>query len=84
MNNKGLYPRAHSPLNRMKNTPWLADNPIREFDLTHSSNAHPPHARLLSILRRLAWLSLAATLLAGLLTWGFHSRFGLLLLLLLR
>ncbi|MGC5701063.1 hypothetical protein J4P02_12755 [Pseudomonas sp. NFXW11] len=84
MNDKGFYPRAHSPLKRIKDSSWLSDEPARNFDLPLTAPAHPPHSRLLPILRRLAWLALAGSILAGLLTWGFHSRFGLLLLLLLR
>lgn len=84
MNDKGFYPRGQSPLNRIKGSSWLADPPAREFDLQHSSEACPTHSRLLSILKRLAWLTLTASILAGLVTWGLHSRFGLLLLLLLR
>lgn len=84
MNDKGFYPRGHSPLNRIKDSPWLAGPPAREFDLPRSPEAYPPRSRLLSILKRLAWFTLTASILAGLVTWGFHSRFGLLLLLLLR
>ncbi|WP_225368702.1 hypothetical protein [Pseudomonas protegens] len=56
----------------------------RELDLPLSSQPLPRHCRHLSWLKRLARAVLAAALLAGLVTWGLHSRFGLLLLLLLR
>ncbi|WP_025127228.1 hypothetical protein [Pseudomonas sp. PH1b] len=79
MNDKGFYPQGHSPLDHMQDRAWRTDQAPREFDLPLSR-----HARLLPTLRRLAWMALAAMLLAGLVTWGFHSRFGLLLLLLLR
>ncbi|QZI72493.1 hypothetical protein K5F93_09525 [Pseudomonas protegens] len=84
MNDKGFYPQGHSTLNRINDSSWLAAPAPREFDLPLSSEAHPPHSRPLSILKRLAWLTFAASIMAGLVTWGFHSRFGLLLLLLLR
>ncbi|NBF03708.1 hypothetical protein GV819_15550 [Pseudomonas sp. Fl5BN2] len=84
MNDKGLYPRAYSSLNRMTGNSWLTGNPARQLDRPLSSEPSLRHSRLLPTLKRLAWLVLAATMLAGLVTWGFHSRFGLLLLLLLR
>lgn len=84
MKDKGFYPRTHSPLKHLQDQPWLAASASREFDLPLTSQPRARHARLLSLLKRLAWMGLAAALLAGLVTWGFHSRFGLLLLLLLR
>lgn len=79
MNDKGLYPGSHTPLNPIKGNAWLTGSPAKE-----RYESHPPHSRLQSTLKRVAWLALAASLVAGLVTWGFHSRFGLLLLLLLR
>ncbi|ERO64811.1 hypothetical protein [Pseudomonas piscis] len=79
MNDKGLYPRAHSTLNRIKDNAWLSSPSSQEF-----REPRPPQSRLSSLLKRLSRLALAAALLAGLVTWGLHSRFGLLLLLLLR
>ncbi|PUA42149.1 hypothetical protein C5U62_27150 [Pseudomonas protegens] len=84
MNDKGFYSRGHSPLTRIKDSSWLTGHPSTEFDLPLSCEAQAPHSRLLSILKRVGWLTLAASIMAGLVAWGFHSRFGLLLLLLLR
>ncbi len=79
MNDKGFYPRAHSSLNHIKDNAWLANPSSRE-----SCEPQRPHSRLSSLFRRMVQFALAAALVAGLVTWGFYSRFGLLLLLLLR
>lgn len=84
MNDKGFYPRGHAPFTHIKDSSWLTGHPSPEFDLPLSYEVRAPHSRLLSILKGVGWLTLAASILAGLVSWGLHSRFGLLLLLLLR
>ncbi|MCS4262526.1 hypothetical protein EDF83_5106 [Pseudomonas protegens] len=84
MKDKEFYPKARSPLKHLEGQPWVAARSPRELDLPLSSQPLPRHCRHLSWLKRLARAVLAAALLAGLVTWGLHSRFGLLLLLLLR
>ncbi|MEY9329768.1 hypothetical protein ABH911_000079 [Pseudomonas protegens] len=84
MKDKEFYPQARSPLKHLQGQPWGATRSPRELDLPLSSQPLPSHCRHLSWLKRLARAVLAAALLAGLVTWGLHSRFGLLLLLLLR
>lgn len=76
MNNEKLFEQSGSTIKRLE----------RGVLLNHGKQRAPGKTggKLQALLKKLAWLAVSATLLAALLTWGFNSRFGSLLLLLLR
>ncbi|MCK9813875.1 MAG: hypothetical protein P0Y51_25565 [Candidatus Pseudomonas colombiensis] len=83
MNDKNIYAGSH-PVNRLENQAWLANHSAQQLDRHPAPERRQRAARHRQLLKRLAWLGASTTVMLALVTWGFHSRFGLLLLLLLR
>lgn len=87
MNDKQLFEGSNSGLNRRPGPNlWLAPKPVQVAGgATHSTvELKAGEGKCLRLLKKLAWAGLAVALLTALLSWGINSRFGLLLLLLLR
>ncbi|OOV96153.1 MULTISPECIES: hypothetical protein [unclassified Pseudomonas] len=87
MNDKQLFEGSNSGLNRRPgHNLWLAPKPVQVAGGVVQSTVElkAGEGKCLRLLKRLAWAGLAVALLTGLLSWGINSRFGLLLLLLLR
>jgi hypothetical protein len=87
MNDKQLFDGSNPRLNRRPNHElWLAPKPVQLVGgAAHSTiELKAREGKCLRLLKKLAWAGIAVALLTGLLSWGINSRFGLLLLLLLR
>lgn len=87
MNDKPFFDSSNSSINhRHSQGLWGTNKPAQFAGDTPGVAVEPPVAdgKYLRWLKKLAWTSLSVMLLAALLTWGINSRFGSLLLLLLR
>jgi len=75
MNDEKFFKHSNAPLHRLEGRILLNPGERQEVDKS---------GRLQPLLKMLAWSLALTALLATLVTWGVNSRFGLLLLLLLR
>ncbi|QQZ40380.1 hypothetical protein IF690_20480 [Pseudomonas sp. SK3(2021)] len=87
MDDKKCFDRSNSTLNRLEGSillgtgkhPKLSVHQVHTRDLEHK-----PDSKLHVLLKKLGWVLAYAGFLSALLSWGLNSRFGLLILLLLR
>ncbi|WP_338806026.1 hypothetical protein V8U11_23365 [Pseudomonas chlororaphis] len=87
MDDKKCFERSNSALNRLEGSILLSTGKHPELS-AHQVHAHDrehkPDGKLHALLKKLAWVLAYAGFLSALLSWGLNSRFGLLILLLLR
>ncbi|MGN7739672.1 hypothetical protein ACTJKT_06705 [Pseudomonas sp. 22526] len=87
MDDKKCFERSNSALNRLEGGILLGTGKHSELSVhqVHSrEREHKPDSKLQALLKKLAWVLAYAGFLSALLSWGLNSRFGLLILLLLR
>lgn len=83
MDDKKCFEGSNSALNRLEGSILLSAGKHSELSVHHEQEQQSD-SRLHTWLRRLGWLLAYAGFLSALLSWGLNSRFGLLILLLLR
>ena len=87
MDDKKCFERSNSALNQLEGSILLStgEHPELSAHQGHGrDHEHKPDSRLHAVLKKLAWVLAYAGFLSALLSWGLNSRFGLLILLLLR
>lgn len=87
MDDKKCYESSNSTLNRFEGSILLTPGKHPELS-AHQAHSHDREhkagSRLHALLKKFAWVLAYAGFLSALLSWGLNSRFGLLILLLLR
>ncbi|MGE7956601.1 hypothetical protein ACQKQA_08360 [Pseudomonas sp. NPDC089530] len=87
MDDKKCFEGSNSRLNRLEGSILLSTGKHPELSAHQAGShehEHQPDSRLHTWLKKLAWVVAYAGFLSALLSWGLNSRFGLLILLLLR
>ncbi|OLF52355.1 hypothetical protein [Pseudomonas chlororaphis] len=87
MDDKKCFERSNAALNRLEGSILLnaGKHPELSAHQGHTHDREPqPDSRLHGWLKKLGWALAYAGFVSALLSWGLNSRFGLLILLLLR
>jgi hypothetical protein len=87
MDDKKCFERSNSALTRLEGSILLSTGKHPELSVhqVHTRDPeHKPNSTLHALLKKLAWVLAYAGFISALLSWGLNSRFGLLILLLLR
>lgn len=87
MDDKKCFESSNSALTRLEGSILLSTGKHAELGPHQTGSCEreqQPDSRLHAWLKKLAWVAAYAGFLSALLSWGLNSRFGLLILLLLR